>query len=604
MNSLKQTAASLFIVSFILLFVLPVAVPVERGSAQTGDYDIVRVDHEIQVMYSGNIVIVDTIHLSGQVSGEFTVGLPFRYSAYLLKTLAYDESHIYDVNLGVPLTNRSGFYGVEVDFEGDSPSVFAIAFVLSNSLISGDSGGNFTLDFPAYPCFTKEVGTCNVAMVFPRLPNNIIVSKEDGDVKDTNYAKDNLRPYTYSIATATIQVPARSLLLATISSLSRQITLDATGTVRAIDNYSVISNATSPLGSFVLSLPMEATNVLVKDGSGEELSTILSTPTSSNIILANTTLSNPINKDGAVALTASYNLPGATHDSAKYVLDFQLFPNFQYLVQQATMTFAPPEGATIVAPQVSSLDIASTLTRNPYQDILTITKESISYVDYLAPQQNSIQLSYDYNPVWVSLRPTFLASLVATIGCVGAVFYRRIRPKDERFATRSEQLVILKPSIETKKEKAPPEVIKTGEPVTAEDLKRFIDAYEDKKQLKAELRSLETRAQKGKIPRRQHKVQKLAIDTRMEGLTKSIENAKAVFRGSSGTYPDIVKQLDQAEEDLTLAEENLKTLETYQLRGEISIETYKKNIGDYQKARDKAESAINGILLRLREKIR
>ena len=87
-------------------------------------------DHEIQVMYSGHVVIVDTIHLSGQISGSFTVGLPFRYSAYLLKTLAYDQSHIYNVNLGVPLANRSGFYGVEIDFEGNSPSVFAIHAML------------------------------------------------------------------------------------------------------------------------------------------------------------------------------------------------------------------------------------------------------------------------------------------------------------------------------------------------------------------------------------------------------------------------------------------------------------------------------------------
>ena len=34
------------------------------------------------------------------------------------------------------------------------------------------------------------------------------------------------------------------------------------------------------------------------------------------------------------------------------------------------------------------------------------------------------------------------------------------------------------------------------------------------------------------------------------------------------------------------------------------FETYKKNIGEYQKRRDKDESTINGILLRLREKTR
>jgi hypothetical protein len=59
-----------------------------------------------------------------------------------------------------------------------------------------------------------------------------------------------------------------------------------------------------------------------------------------------------------------------------------------------------------------------------------------------------------------------------------------------------------------------------------------------------------------------------------------------------------------AETDLDEAEENIKTLESRQSKGEISLEVYKRSIGDYKKQRDKAESAINGILLRLREKIR
>ena len=77
-----------------------------------------------------------------------------------------------------------------------------------------------------------------------------------------------------------------------------------------------------------------------------------------------------------------------------------------------------------------------------------------------------------------------------------------------------------------------------------------------------------------------------------------------MLRSSSSVYADIVKQLDSAEADLADAEESIRSLETRQSKGEISLEYYKKNIGDYQKRRDKAESAINGILLRLREKIR
>ena len=77
-----------------------------------------------------------------------------------------------------------------------------------------------------------------------------------------------------------------------------------------------------------------------------------------------------------------------------------------------------------------------------------------------------------------------------------------------------------------------------------------------------------------------------------------------MLKSSGGVYADLIKQLDAAEEDLAEAEEDIKNLEDQQSKGEISIEAYKKDIGDYQKHRDKAESTLNGILLRLREKTR
>jgi septal ring factor EnvC (AmiA/AmiB activator) len=115
---------------------------------------------------------------------------------------------------------------------------------------------------------------------------------------------------------------------------------------------------------------------------------------------------------------------------------------------------------------------------------------------------------------------------------------------------------------------------------------------------------MDAKAQKGKIPRRQYKVQRSAVETRLEGIDRSIVRTKEKLKGTTGIYADLVKQLNLAEADLSEAEENIKRLDTRQSTGEISIETYKRDIGDYQKQRDKAESAINGILLRLREKIR
>jgi hypothetical protein len=593
--------ASLLIVAFTLIVILPVALPSVTVSAQTGAFSIDKVDHQIQVMYSGNVVILETIHVSGQISDGFTIGLPYIYSADVLKVLAYDNSHIYDANVGVQLGDHGGFYAVKINFNGNTPNVFTVAFVLSNSLTLDQSSGNYLVEFPAYPSLTQNVGTVNATLSFPSAPKSITIGKSDGNVTTASYSANNLPAYTYLIAGANVKVSTGTIQSTTITSLNRDISIDATGTVNAVDNYKITSNAAGSLSAFILSVPLGATNIVVRDQFGTAL--VTSIGTGNNLLLANVTLTSFVNSGQSTTLVVSYNLPGATLQGSQYVLkDFQLFSNFPYLVQYATMTFNPPEGATISTPQASQLDSSATLTRGTYQDTLTVTADDISYVDFLAPQTNTIQLTYGYNPVWVSFRPTFWAALAAVVGCVGAVVYRRKRPKEETYQTRAEQITTKK-SQETTTQKPAYETAK-GQPINSDQIRDFTDAYEDRKQLNAELRAMDVKAQKGKIPRRQYKVQRAAIETRIEGLTRSIERTKTVFRSGAGTYPDLIKQLDLAETDLAEAEESIRNLEIRQNNGEISIESYKKNISDSQKVRDKAESAINGILLRLREKIR
>jgi hypothetical protein len=601
----KRTKATLFITAFFLLVILPVALPSGPVSAQTSDYTIDKVDHQVQIMYSGHVVILDKIHVSGQVTDGFMIGLPYKYGADLLKGVAYDDTQVYQLNLGVQLGETSGLYGATVDFNGNTPSVFTVAFVLSNQLITEQGNGVDTLDFPAYPSLAKDVGTCNVTITFPSAPTTITVTKDDGVVNNAVYTKTNLPAYTYAPASASFQVPSGTLQLTTISSLNRQITIDPTGKVNSADSYRIISNSTTTLKAFVVSLPFDASNVVIRDAFGKTLTTDLAYSATGNIFLANSTLNTFLISGQSTTITAQYNLNSATLQGSNYVLsDLQLFPNFAYFVNKATITFTPPEGATITNPQATSIDSSSTLTRQTYQDILTVTKESLSYVDYLAPQQNPIQLSFDYNPVWVAFRPTFWALLLATVGCVTIFFVRRHQPKEETYADKTERLTKLETATLTSNTQNKGAEQKTAQNISPDAIREFIDAYEEKKELKAELRSMDAKAQKGKIPRRQYKVQKSAIETRLQVINRNIKRTKETFIGTTSGYGDLVKQLDLAEADLDDADANIKTFESRQSKGEISLEVYKRSIGDYQKQRDKAESAINGILLRLREKIR
>jgi hypothetical protein len=593
---------------FLLLVFLPVVLPSGTVFAQSTGYSINKVDHQVEIMYSGQVVIRDTIHVYGQATDGFMIGLPSKYSAYILKAVAYDANNVYQINLGVQLGDRSGFYGAEVNFNGKSPSVFTVAFVLSNSLITYASDtGVYTLDFPAYPSLTQDVASCNVTITFPSAPSSITVTKSDGEVDTDNYVTQNLAAYTYSVGSVAFQIPTGTLQLSSISQLNRQITIDPTGKVTSSDSYHITNNSTSTMTSFVLNLQTTALNIVVKDAFGRVLTTATSSLTSRDILLANATLITFLTSGQSTIITADYDLPSATIQGSQYVLgDFKLFPNFYYYVDHATFTFIPPEGATIVTPQLSSLDSSATLTRESFQDTLTVTRDGISYLDYSSPESNTVQLSYDYNPVWVSFRPTFWVSFLAVVGCVAAVFIRRRKPSEkEPTITRTERLPTQQPMPTTSSQQAKKSVEPiTGQRITTENVREFTDDYEEKKQLNAELKSLDARAQKGKIPRRQYKVQRRAIEIRLETLTRNANRLKDTFRSSSSLYSDLAKQLDAAETDLVEAEENIKKLESRQSTGEISLETYKKNIGDYQKRKDKAESTINGILLRLREKTR
>ena len=188
MNSVKRPNAILLIVAFSLLVILPVALP-SGVSAQTSSYTIDKVDHQVQVMYSGHVVVLDTIHVSGQITDGFMIGLPSQYSAYVLKGIAYDDTHVYQMNLGVQLGDRSGFYGATVNFNGNTPSVFTVAFVLSNSLVTEQGTGVYKLNFPAYPSLGQDVGTCDATITFPSTPSTITISKDDGNIDTSTLLK-------------------------------------------------------------------------------------------------------------------------------------------------------------------------------------------------------------------------------------------------------------------------------------------------------------------------------------------------------------------------------------------------------------------------------
>lgn len=585
---MKRTARAIALMLLSLTVLLPLCLRTKTVSAQVG-YSIQGVDHEVEIMQSGHIIVRDTIKVMGQLTSGFKMGFPYKYGANVLEAVAYDkENNSYPVSLGVQMGDRVGFYGVQVNFGSSNPAEFIVLFVLSNNLIRDVSnvltqGGStiMDLDFPAYPSFEVSAGTCNVSLVLPVVAQTISIKKDDGEIDATKYVRDNLPSFTYAPAEASFTIAVGYIQIVTFQELNRQITIGASGDVTCTDSYRIRNNSTVTVGTLDFGIPLVASNFIIRDEFGAILATETLSTTQRTRLL-NATLASALTSGRTSVLSVTYNLPAASPEGSRFSVNLVHFPDFDYYVDKAAVTFIPPEGARFVAPSLSDLGSMSTLDREIFQDTLTITQTGVSSVDYEVPSEKTLEVSYDYSPLWLAFRPTMWAFVIALVGAVALSIWRR--PKTAA-PTR-----ILAP--------------KATVALSTDSIRAFTEAYEEKSRITSELKSLDARAQKGRIPRRQYKVQRRTLEIRSEGVQKSINDLKATFRSAGGIYADLVRQLDYAETELGEVDSGINLIETRYSRGDLTLENYKKQLADYERRKEKSETTINGILLRLREELR
>jgi hypothetical protein len=565
-----------------LAIFLPFSLKIGTASAQEASYSIQHANHQVEVMHSGHVIIRDSVQVTGQLTNGFLIGFPYKYGSHVLKGVAYDANGVLPMSLGVPLENRSGFYGARISFPQGSPQVFTVVFILSNDLVSYDpSTSVFSVDFPAYPSFVTEAADCNVTLVVPGGALTVTVAKNDGIVDTTNFVKENLVAFTYSPALASFMAGG-SVQMINIKELDRLITIGPLGDIVAHDSYSIVNNSPGNLSSLEISLPTTASNIVGKDEFGRTL-TVEGVSSISSMHLVNVTFISPLNSGESTMVTAEYTLPSLSPEqTTHFALSLDLFPYFDYYVDEASVTIVPPEGARFLTPRLSSIDPSLSLSREIFQETLSISREGVSYIDEVFPSQNALQVTYDYNPLWLSFRPTLWVWSLAVVGSIIVAFWRRPKPS------------------------APLRIVVPKLPVglSSDQVRTFTEAYEEKNRIASELKSLDVRAQKGRIPRRRYKVQRRTLEVRFDVLSKDITELKEVFRSAGGVYAGLVRQLDVAETELDEVEINTRSVEARHRRGELSLEEHKKFLADYQRRKEKAETAINGILLRLREEVR
>lgn len=576
---MRKASSTLSIIA-VLMFIIFFSQSVKLTFAQTVSYSITNVNHTVEILYNGYVLINDTIKLTGQTPERFLIGFPYKYGSYIVKCVAYDANNTFPVNLNVPLENRIGFYGVEVNLSRGAPQIFTVAFILSNDLLTV-SQSEYTLDFPAYPAFTESVENCSVEIVLPMGASDVMVVKDDGVINNATYSRA-LSAFVYSPANVTFSYTGDKLRLFDVKELKREIGISGLGEIEGVDRYYISSKSSGNINYVEVVLPLNATNPIANDEFGRKMNVEVVDREKNSYKI---TFSLPLESYRSTRFSVKYSLPTHAYISTQegansFNASTLLLKDVNYFIEAASVSFTLPEGARILTPENVLIGSSYYISRSVFQETVTINKQGITYLEGALPLQNVLQIAYEFNPLWLSFRPTLVIWALTVFGLAVAVVWKRPKAAEVPVAAPSPAVTV----------RLRPEYIKS-----------FINAYEEKRKIILELESIETRVRKGKIPRRRYKVRRRTLETRLNSLSKSLAEYKERMRAAGGLYADLMRQLEIAETEINEVEASSRSIEARHSRGELSLEAYRKLLADYQRRKEKAKTIINGILLRLRE---
>jgi hypothetical protein len=289
----------------------------------------------------------------------------------------------------------------------------------------------------------------------------------------------------------------------------------------------------------------------------------------------------PVESGRSAMFTVKYTLPRTVYikqngpDSLEF--SFTAFQNVNYYIEQAYVTFVLPEGAKMITLSCDSYSANSaySMWREVFQEKVAVSRQGVFFLENF-----TVEIVYQYNSLWLSFRPTLWVWALATIGCAVVAILKR--PKAPA--------PVIVPTVVVR---FSPEIIRS-----------FVSSYEEKRKIVLEMESLEAGLRKGRIPRRRYKVQKKTLETRLETMSRKLDDLKQKLRAAGGRYADLMRQLEVAEAEINEVEANIRSIEARHRRGELSLEAYRKLLGDYERRKGNAETKISGILMRLREEMR
>jgi len=587
-STLKRPSPLLLLLTSFLILSLTLTQFQARANPSAPDVEVTQVNHIVQIRNGGLIIINDTIMLSvieGPLT-NFSVGFPYEYQSNLDYAFAYeatDASKRLEVTLNSGLGNP-GFYGVNVGFDqalssGSSYS-FTVVFVFSGAVSVGvlqleeEDVVLFNADFPLYPSLRKNVSTCFVSVFFPvgfdyegsglEEEGFEFTRSTSGSNEVLTHVKNNLSEFALEPSWLMFSRVDTDFLVVELDEVKRRVEMEGTELIRVFNTYQ-LTNKGVALSTLTVGLPQGAQNPSAWDELGA-----LDFDSQAGTV----TFRSLIEQDVSATFTVVYSLSweSCVRQLSLGVFKFSFAPveNFNLTMRKLTIAVTLPEGAEFQS-STSTQTSRSGVQRHVFQQVLTFDYENVTSFQNL-----NLEITYSYLIFWSAFRPTMWMGALVIVVTVIALLWRLPKP------------AVLIPYIA----------------IRPEELKSFVEAYEEKRRNSRELESLEVQARKGKIPRRHYKVRRRTLESRLSVLSRDLAVLKEKLWRSGGIYADMMRQLEVAETELQGVEADINRTEARYRRGEISSAAYRKLLEDSYRKRDRAKTTIDGVLLRLREELR
>ena len=598
-SNLKKASMTLLLLAFALLFfaIAPTYANVKTINAKAttsslADVQVGQVNHTIKIQDGGLVVINDTLKLFPKppktwvLLQNFSLGFPYKINdKEIIDTLeycfAYDASNSderFEVERDVGLGGRIGFYGVNVIFPESGLNIsssgrdLTVVFVFFN-LLSSETATSFNLDFPMYPSLAQNASACNVTIILVPYANMThsdfnFTKVELDNSQILKYTKSPLDSFQYEPTRLKFELIGQELPWIHVDEIKREIKIDQWGGIQLSDSYRITNKAPSILANIYLRVPEGARHPI---SAWDEFGPMALDLMELQKGIIGYSFRTPINKGEAGRVTVTYHLPWEKYVNQRnwrdYGLSFTFLEQLDWIIRKLEVSITLPKGA----------EFQSSNPLDPYNVQKSVFQETITFTFFnITPFHDlDFDLTYGYLVFWASFYPTLWMGVLVIVACAIALLWRVPKPP------------------------AVPMV-----PVPPEDLRSFVKGYEGKTRILSELESMEQRLRKGRIPRRRYKVRKKMLEGRLSTLSRDLSDLREKIRTAGPKYANIMRQIEVAETMLEGVETDIRRVEARYRRGEISKGAYGRLLEEYHRRRERANTTIDGVLLRLREEIR